>query len=119
MLKKETNTEQIDKQACKWLSIMSSDQNNDAEVADFYSWLEADPQHQLAYDQVNVLWDDIEDLQDVFEAKDYHVSDELTFWQKTGLQDIFSKTMGIQYKPLQFAVVGSLMFAIYLLWPNV
>lgn len=119
MLKKETNTEQIDKQACKWLSIMNSDQNNDAEVAGFHSWLEADPQHQLAYDQVNVLWDGIEGLQDEFEPKDYHVSDELTFWQKTGLQDIFSKTMDVQYKPLQFAVVGSLMLAIYLFWPNV
>ncbi len=118
MLTKETNTEQIDKQACKWLSIMNSDQKSDAEVADFHTWLEADPHHQMAHDHVNVIWTDLEDLQGAIEPEDYRVSDESMPWQKTGLQGFLSKTMDIRYKPFQFAVVSSMLLAIYLLWPG-
>lgn len=117
MLTKETNIEQIDKQACVWLSIMNSDQKSDAEVAEFGIWLETDPHHQTAYDQVNLLWADLEELHDSFAAEDYQVNGKLTLWQKIGLQGQYSKTICIQYRPLRFGIAASMLLAIYFLWP--
>lgn len=119
MLKNETNAEQIDKQACHWLSVMNSNQKSDVEVAEFYEWIATDPNHQTAYDQVNLLWSDLEDLHDSFAAEDYQADDKLTLWQKIGLQGQLFRTISLQYKPLQFGIAASMLLVAYLLWPYI
>lgn len=117
MSMKEANTEKIDKQACTWLSIMNSDRKTDAELAEWRAWLEMDPQHQTAYDQVNLLWSDLEGLQNIFAPEDYQVNDTLTLWQRLSLLGQSAKTICIQYRPIQFGFAASLLLVVYMLWP--
>ncbi|MGH1471788.1 MAG: FecR family protein [Cellvibrionaceae bacterium] len=44
-------------EAIAWISRLRSDQVSDADQADFALWLDASPEHQLAFDEAMLLWE--------------------------------------------------------------
>lgn len=78
----EKNRDKIEKQAYEWLAVMNSDCKTPEEVKQFQSWLEADMQHVVIYDEIYALWSELSNLQGVIEPSIYQDLGDKGFWQK-------------------------------------
>lgn len=56
----------IDEAAQDWLLLFSSGNATADDRARFEGWMDADPRHQAAYEEVRALWHGIDDLRDAF-----------------------------------------------------
>ncbi len=63
--------EQIDDQAIAWLALLRGDSVTVAEQAEFAVWLASEPEHQVAFDELTMLWVALkEPLQEISTAVD-------------------------------------------------
>ena len=58
----DKEVERIEKEAYEWLSVITSDSKNNEEVRQFERWLEANPRHRIVFDEINNLWNDMDEL---------------------------------------------------------
>jgi hypothetical protein len=56
----------IDSMAQDWLLLMTSGEPSDDDRARFHRWLDENPQHLQAYDELSGLWADIDSLRNAF-----------------------------------------------------
>lgn len=110
----KNDIDRIRNQACDWLAIMNSDNTSGDEVARFDAWLKDDRQHQKIYDEMVLIWSDLENLKNLIEKEDYQIENNLTVWQYlTTLGKNFGTACKIS-KPVQFSLVGSFILVIIL-----
>jgi len=103
----EKDFKQTEKQACEWLALMNSDSLSDEEITNFRLWLQVDPSHQLAYDDVGILWSDLSQLEGIIDASDYQFDGRLSLGQH--LSAFIANTVGSLrvLKPVHFATAVS------------
>ena len=67
---RETSPGAIEEAAQDWFLRLASGAATAADLADFKAWCEADPRHEVAYEEVRDLWNDIDGLRPAFAPDD-------------------------------------------------
>jgi len=104
-----TESLSIDEQASNWLARLSAEDISHEEQAAFSQWLATSPQHQAAYEEAVILWQDLGDACDqYYQQSDISFEEELAAVRET-------RSPVPTRRPMMVALAGGFMMLLVML----